>query len=87
MRIYDTPRIPVDQIGALLVGILAMVGLVTLGNLATTTLPRAALLLAGIGLTAGVGLMVWYWYSVIANLLWHYKCRRLEREERERGER
>lgn len=82
MRLY--PRvdvIPADQLGALAVGVLASVGLYTLGTLATSTLDGALLLLAGVGVTIGGVLMLWYWWSVISNLLWWRKCRRLDREE------
>lgn len=82
MRLYPrVDAIPVDQVGALAVGVLASVGLYMLGNLATSTLDGALLLLAGVGVTIGGVLLVWYWWSVIANLLWWRKCRRLDREE------
>lgn len=86
MRIYPrVSMIPFDQLGALLVGVLATVGLWLLGNLAAAMLTSALLLLAGAGITIGAALMAWYWWSVIANLLWWRKCRRLDREEFENG--
>lgn len=82
MRTYPrVSAIPADQVGALAVGVLASVGLYMLGNLATSTLGGALLLLAGAGVTVGGVVLVWYFVSVLSNLAWWFKCRRLDREE------
>lgn len=82
MRLYPrVDAIPVDQIGALAVGVLAGVGLWLLAGIASAALAGALLMLVSVGLTICAAVLVWYWWSVIANLLWWRKCRRLDREE------
>ena len=81
MRIYRTPILPIKQIGGAFIGILAAVGLWLLATFAATTLHGLALLVAGSGITIAAIVLAWYAYSIAASIRWHYRQRRLDREE------
>lgn len=75
-RISRVPRLPIDQVGAALVGVLASVGLWLLWQMASTPA-------AGVGLTLCLALMTWYWTSVLYALFRWFRGRQLDRQDAE----